>query len=146
MRRRLVSDRAKCTGCMNCQLACSFAHDRRWQLGLSRLWVRKKEELGWSEAVVCRSCEDPRCVRACPNGSLSHDGGGLLLDEEGCLRCGDCIRACCCGALRADPEGLPLVCRLEPGIPPCVAACPTGAIWVEEESEGGPGGCPEARR
>lgn len=76
--------------------------------------------------VACRWCHNPEgiplqpllsydvqkctacgaCVRACPNGCHTVEGGAHRLEREACILCGKCVRACPNGALSQIGEAM----------------------------------------
>lgn len=87
----------------------------------------------------CYHCEDPVCVRACPNRALFKEEkyGAVLVEKDKCKGTRKCWLACPYGAPQyADDEpGTPMskctmcVDRLEQGLKPvCVESCPMRAL------------------
>ncbi|MCJ7445056.1 MAG: 4Fe-4S binding protein [Methanotrichaceae archaeon] len=80
--------------------------------------------------VVCRGCNDPPCVRACPNGALEQrPDGGIVFHEELCIGCGKCEKSCLIGAISLGKDGKPIKC-IHCGA--CVAFCPHDVLKLEE--------------
>ncbi len=75
---RLWMDPAKCTGCLCCELACSFHHNDRTSFqpekSSLRIWrsnVDKSIRMSMDDS--CDGCEgelEPLCVRACVYAAL----------------------------------------------------------------------------
>jgi Fe-S-cluster-containing dehydrogenase component len=92
-------------------------------------------------ALACRSCEDAKCVKACPEKALSQaeDTGLILVSEKKCKGCDWCVQACEHGGITINPEtGLAVVCDLCGGEPQCVEFCPEEALEIvatDEEAE-----------
>ena len=95
--------------------------------------------------VVCRHCENPTCVAACPREAMTKDEDGTVRrNASRCTGCRSCVLACPFGVLSQGMK-LPVfalgkcdMCssRVEKGLEPaCVATCPTGAIRFEEAEE-----------
>jgi len=82
--------------------------------------------------VVCRACEDPPCLKACPTDALRpRKGGGVLLDPDKCLGCGHCREACLIKAIFwADEINKPMIC-IHCGA--CSKFCPHGVLKLEEK-------------
>lgn len=129
---RLFIDLDICsTQCPGCTVQCSY-YDLFDNNG-----IRSVAELA-TYALVCRRCEDPHCVRACPVNALEQqkDKGALLIRHNMlCLSCHSCSLACPYGVIY--PEHVPLLShncdfcfdrRDEKNEPLCVQTCPYGAL------------------
>ena len=89
---KILNDDSLCRDCQACTLACSLYHAGECNPSVARLQVSKDMARYAFEIVICRQCEDPDCIAACPNESIR-------IDEFG--------RACCmktnaCSAARAQ--------------------------------------------
>ena len=99
--RKFVSvDPSKCTGCGICELACSQEKGESSPLQ-SRIRVVRMKPL-FNFALACRSCEDAKCVKACPEKALSQaeETGIIMVSDKKCKGCDWCVQACelvsCC--------------------------------------------------
>lgn len=118
---------AICSGCRQCELACSLtkygvATMYRAAIRVSRLIEEGK---GFS-VTICLHCKKARCKEACPiPGALEQDAitSAFIINQDACLGCGLCVEACPFGAIRIGPEGEILKCDLCGGHPACVEAC-----------------------
>lgn len=96
----LLIDTKKCSGCMSCMMACSLAHEGVIQLSHSRIQIKKNVFGTYPdndiEQYVCRQCEDPVCMDACPFHALiiDADSGVRIIDDSLCRGCGKCLKAC----------------------------------------------------
>jgi len=138
--RKFVSvDPAKCTGCGICELACSQENGEASQLQ-SRIRVVRMKPL-FNFALACRSCEDAKCVKACPEKALSQaEGTGVIMvSDKKCKGCDWCVQACEHGGIEIHPEtGLAIACDLCGGEPKCIEFCPEEALELvatDEEAE-----------
>jgi len=138
--RKFVSvDPAKCTGCGICELACSQEKGEASQLQ-SRIRVVRMKPL-FNFALACRSCEDAKCVKACPEKALSQaEGTGVIMvSDKKCKGCDWCVQACEHGGIEIHPEtGLAIACDLCGGEPKCIEFCPEEALELvatDEEAE-----------
>jgi Fe-S-cluster-containing hydrogenase component 2 len=123
-------------------LVCSLYHAGECNPGLARLRVTKDMAQYKFDIVLCRQCETPDCIAACPNESIRLDErGAVILFEDECLQCGACEAACPYPAIfYNDVLSKYLKCDLcagRAGGPLCVELCPVGALtlsvqrWVE---------------
>ncbi|MFQ5710171.1 MAG: 4Fe-4S dicluster domain-containing protein [Candidatus Geothermarchaeales archaeon] len=61
-------DNENCTGCLHCQVRCSFHHTGRFNPLRSRIKIRRidrKERFRISFSPECAECEVLTCVDAC---------------------------------------------------------------------------------
>lgn len=128
-RKFIVSNPAKCTGCLNCEYACSEIHERLYNPKKSRIRVAR---LGtFIMALTCRLCQDPPCVSSCPSKALyqNEQTRVIIVDEERCNGCGWCIQVCQFGGIdvHASRKSV-MICDLCQGDPECVKRCPTEAL------------------
>lgn len=96
-------------------------------------------------SLVCRRCDEPHCVNACPQDALEQqpDKNKLLVRHTmRCVSCGSCSLACPYGTIY--PEHVARVAhncdfcldrRDKEGEPLCVATCPHGALSLRKVSE-----------
>ena len=80
----------KCTGCRNCELACSFEHEGQFRPGASRVQAYTWEREGMSVPMMCQQCDDAACVTVCPTGAMHRSTAMANLvdwDEGTCIRC-----------------------------------------------------------
>ncbi|MFX1483030.1 MAG: 4Fe-4S dicluster domain-containing protein [Promethearchaeota archaeon] len=135
----LAIDIKKCTGCRNCELACSVAHTKSFNPKRSRIQVLKNEEKNMILPMVCLQCEKPLCKEACPTGAIAYnEKGTLYVNHAVCIGCMDCVTACIYGGIEMDPVTLKAIkCDLCWGNPECVKACDYGAIGLVEAKKKG---------
>ena len=137
-------DQSRCIGCNACVIACKQWHDippgpakwmrvYQWEKGAfpkTRLHIM---------AIPCYHCENPVCVKACPNNALYKEEkyGAVLVDADKCRGTKKCWRACPYGApqYEGDEPGLVMskcnmcIDRLEQGLKPiCVLSCSMRAL------------------
>lgn len=76
-------------------LAVSLTSDGESSPALSR-HVLTKAMVGYSfNILVCRQCQTPTCIDACPSRAMHIDAHGvLMLVDDDCLRCGGCEASC----------------------------------------------------
>ncbi len=131
--RRLYIDLDVCSaqGCPTCEVRCSYFYHP------GNNGVISLAELA-TYYLVCRRCEEPHCVNACPREALEQqqDKNKLLIRHPmRCVACRSCSHACPYGTIY--PEYVPLIVdncdfcrdrRLAPNEPLCVASCRYGAL------------------
>jgi len=136
MRKQLVVDPSRCTGCQSCQIACSA----RWVDGYNPRWGRLRVEDGpspWSVSVtVCHQCSNAFCAKVCPAGAIVRDDatGALRIDVERCSGCALCAEFCPWHLIEVVPDRRVAVkCDLCGGMEPeCVRFCSTRALSLVE--------------
>ena len=91
----IQTDAKLCRDCQACTLACSLYHEGECNLGLARLVVAKDMARYEFDIVVCKHCDEPDCMLACPSEALVLDDRGVVVILEGeCDRCGARATAC----------------------------------------------------
>lgn len=137
---RLFIDLDLCaTGeCKECVIKCSYFYHP------VNNGIKSVAELA-TYSLVCRRCEEPHCVNACPYEALSQQKDkGKLLVRHGmrCVSCKTCSHACPYGTIY--PENVPFLIhncdfcldrRNEPEEPLCIKTCPHGALAIKEAGE-----------
>lgn len=132
---RIEFNDERCIWCRSCELICSLYHEGECNPALSR--IRISLNLFEAEVVgyVCRQCEDPKCLKACPVGAIRRDegtGAYIILENE-CTACGLCAEACPYNderrVLLFNPATKVYVkCDLCSGAPRCVQVCHSKAL------------------
>ena len=137
-------DQSRCYGCQACSVAC-----KDWNLlepGPEK-WMTVYD---WEKGVFpetrlhvlafgCGHCEDPVCIKACPNNAIFKEEkyGAVLVDDTKCKGARQCAVVCPYGAPKfaSDAPGSKMtkctmcIDRLEEGqIPICVSSCPLRAF------------------
>jgi len=124
--KKLSADPIKCTGCRSCMLVCSFMHTDASSYHGSRIRIESDEARGRHTPVLCRFCDDPECINACPVQALSKEDktGAIQVDRSLCNGCQSCLQSCPHGGLFFDAEnGKPFTCDLCQGDPECLKVC-----------------------
>ena len=124
----LRHDPTKCTGCLECEKACSQVHFKTKDGGIhSALRITKKDDT--YQMHVC----DQRglCIDLCAVGALTRRKTGIVtLDTKVCVGCQACVAFCPIGAMRKAPDRIqPFKCI---ACGSCVRACPTHALTLED--------------
>ena len=137
-------DQSRCIGCNACTIACKQWHDIppspvKWM----RVYQWEKGAFPNTRlhflAIPCYHCENPVCVKACPNEALYKEDeyGAVLVNLDKCQGTRKCWKACPYGApqYEGDEPGLKMskcnmcIDRLEQGLKPiCVLSCSMRAL------------------
>ena len=148
-------DASACSGCKTCQVACKDKNDSPMGVRWRRVyevsggeWVQQgpawvPEIFSWHVSMACNHCQDPICLKSCPNKAITKNGMGVVLIDAGkCMGCKYCEWTCPYGALQFDNQRKVMTkCNfcidyLEQGQPPsCMAACPMRVIDFGEMEE-----------
>ena len=137
-------DQSRCIGCSQCVVACQQWHN------ISPGSVKWMRVYQWEKgsfpnirlpmlAIPCYHCENPVCVKACPNNALYKEGkyGAVLVDSDKCRGARKCWLACPYGVPQYDGDepGLRMskcnmcIDRLDQGLRPiCVLSCSMRAL------------------
>jgi Fe-S-cluster-containing hydrogenase component 2 len=125
----------KCTGCMQCELACSFVQTGTFQPSRSVIRVHLFDEQASYAPYTCFQCAEAWCMSACPVNAIAIDPvtGAKVVLERTCVGCALCTIACPFGTIFYNPDTKKAFkCNLCEGDPACARACPTSAIVYEE--------------
>lgn len=131
MDRILIFDPGLCTGCRQCEIVCSYAHEGVYWPAVSRIRLVRFEDVCASYPVACAYCDRPPCEEACPTGAMTHDPrtGFAMVVEGKCIGCKECLHVCPLGAIDLHPKTkIPHRCDLCGGDPACLNVCTAGAI------------------
>ena len=127
----------RCTGCMRCELACSYMQTGMFQPAKSVIRISSFEAYTSYAPYTCTQCAEAWCMTACPVEAItiSPVGAKVVMDDI-CVGCKLCTIACPYGTIFYNPDTEKAgICNLCDGQPACVAACPTEAIeYVEAET------------
>ncbi len=129
----------KCTGCVQCELACSFVKTGQFQPSRSLVRVHIFDELASYAPYTCFQCDEAWCMTACPTNAIAvqPETGAKVIIPAACVGCGLCTIACPFGTMFYHPEQhIAYKCDLCGGDPACAVACPTGAIEHAEVGGG----------
>ena len=115
----LIIDEERCWGCKTCEVACKQEEAAPDGVKLITVWEdgprMVDDKLDFVFRVrVCRHCDDPDCLPACPEEAITkRDDGIVILDVEKCTGCQLCIDACPYDAIAIDREnGVARKCNL----------------------------------
>lgn len=121
--------------CKECKIQCSYFYhpDNNGIISVAELATY---------CLVCRRCEEPHCVNACPKEALEQqkDKDKLLIRHNlRCVSCKSCSHACPYGTIY--PENVPLMIhncdfcldrRNQKDEPLCIKTCPYGALSLKK--------------
>ena len=133
MAKPITISEKKCIGCESCALACSMFKTGNVRTKAAGVVVYINQFHKVEKPVICRQCKLPKCMEACPTGSLNQNiDGVVLLDENKCTGCWACVEACPFQAMHKDTiRKVAVKCDLcyghEAG-PRCVSICPVQAL------------------
>jgi len=128
----------RCTGCQSCEMACSLSHEGSCSPSLSRIRMKKWEEISVFMPTVCQHCEKPPCMDICPTGARLRDPetDAVVTDEKRCVGCKSCIYACPYAAPTIHPATKrTMTCDLCKGLPVCTQVCTAGALSFTPEGD-----------
>ena len=142
MRKGLLINLDRCSGCDSCIVACKLEND----LPLGHFYNKviavgptgtfPNVEKYWLPSQ-CQQCENPACVHVCPTAASYRDPktGMVLIDKEKCIGCMTCEKSCPYGHPVQLDDGLSHKCVLcsdenPEGVPDptCAKACPVRAL------------------
>jgi len=66
MQKSLHIEPAKCTGCLQCEMACSYENYGVFNPAKSRIKVFDFHHTGRKVPYTCTQCEEAWCMHACP--------------------------------------------------------------------------------
>ena len=124
-----------CTGCLQCEMACSYDNEGVFNPAKSRIKVFNFHDQGRFVPYTCTQCAEAWCMMACPVDAISVDPatGAKVVSDMLCVGCKVCTIACPFGTVNYNTtSGKVIKCDLCEGDPECAKACPTSAIqWVD---------------
>jgi carbon-monoxide dehydrogenase iron sulfur subunit len=131
LQKSLVIVPSNCTGCLQCELACSYDNESLFNPAKSRIKVFNFHDKGRFVPYTCTQCDEAWCMKACPVDAISVDAatGAKIVSDELCVGCKVCTIACPFGTVNYNADtGKVIKCDLCGGDPECAKACPTEAI------------------
>ena len=140
MLRSLHIDPGKCTGCLQCEMACSYHHEGMFNPARSRIKVFAFHHEARYVPYTCTQCSEAWCQHACPVEAIQPNPltGAKEVLENLCVGCKVCTIACPFGTVNYSRDtGKVAKCDLCGGDPECAKACPTQAItYVDSDWTG----------
>ena len=140
MLKSLQIEPEKCTGCLQCEMACSYHAEGVFNPSISRIKIFSFHEEGRFVPYTCTQCNEAWCMHACPVDAIVYnaDTGAKVVVENICVGCKVCTIACPFGTVNyLQKTGVVYKCDLCDGDPECAKACPTDAItYVDADHTG----------
>jgi Fe-S-cluster-containing hydrogenase component 2 len=133
----LVADVKKCTGCKQCEVACSVKQTGVINPTKSCIHIIDWNHEGIFLPVFCQQCEDAPCMAVCPKNAIYRDTKleRMMIDSDLCIACRKCVFACPFGAIGFDQERTKILkCDLCGGEPLCVCFCDDDALSYLDSS------------
>jgi len=131
MQKSLFINTEKCTGCLQCELACSYESEGVFNPAKSRIRVFKFHDEGRFVPHTCTQCSEAWCQQACPVDAitLNIETGARIVNDDSCIGCKVCTISCPFGTINYNSDsGKVMKCDLCGGDPECAKSCPTDAI------------------
>ncbi|MFH1423136.1 MAG: 4Fe-4S dicluster domain-containing protein [Planctomycetota bacterium] len=130
MKKPIVIDGVRCSGCRICHLVCSISNYKANNPKKSAIRIYGLFPEPKFEAVVCNQCG--KCAEVCPEEAISQKDGVYIIDKEKCSGCGTCVDECPSGAMFIHSDlKEPIKCVL---CYECVKMCPMKAIKTEKSA------------
>ena len=140
MEKSLHIDPGKCTGCLQCEMACSFENEGVFNPAKSRIKVFTFHQEGSFVPYTCTQCVEAWCMQACPVDAIVVNlaTGAKDVLEDRCVGCKVCTIACPFGTVNYNQDtGKVIKCDLCGGDPACASACPIEAsTFIDADSTG----------
>ena len=140
MLKALQIEAEKCTGCLQCEMACSYEKEGVFNPAKSRIKVFTFHEQGRFSPYTCTQCADAWCLHACPVEAIVYNAqtGSKDVIDDICVGCKVCTISCPFGTVNYNQDsGKVIKCDLCGGDPACAKACPTAAItYVDADHTG----------
>ena len=73
MQKSLHINADKCTGCLQCEMACSYEHYGVFNTAKSRIKVFEFHKTGKKVPYTCTQCDEAWCLQACPVDAIRVD-------------------------------------------------------------------------
>ncbi len=133
MKKILLVDFDRCTGCEACVDACSGHRTGSYSEKASCIRLLEDKPRTVFIPLVCEQCREHPCVDACPVEAIQYDSGLsiFLVHDDLCTACGSCEEVCPYQGIFVIEETA-LKCDLCGGEPACVNICYPRALQFVE--------------
>jgi len=138
MKKMIVTDYTKCTGCRLCETVCSLYNEGEINPQLARIKIIRWEWEGLQIPTICQQCDEAACVAVCPVQALSRDKelGCIRVNYTKCIGCKLCIAYCPFGGMSYNFDADKVIkCEFCDGDPTCVKFCETKALQYVDASK-----------
>ncbi len=133
MEKHLFAIPNRCTGCSRCEYACAAAKEGMFMPSKARIKINNFPLEGYSIPSICFQCQDPDCLKACPEEAIFKNERGIIVVHAGkCSGCSECVTACPFGMIEQYASGKAFKCDLCGGDPVCAAECHFGALVFKQ--------------
>ena len=132
----------RCTGCLQCELACSWQAESVFNPAKSRIRVFTFHHEGRFVPYTCTQCNEAWCLHCCPVEAIviNSETGAKEVIPDLCVGCKVCTIACPFGTINYNQDTKVVQkCDLCSGDPECARACPTNAIIYLDADQSGYG-------
>lgn len=133
MKKMLLVDLSKCTGCEACVDVCSGRLTGAYSESGSMVRLGKDEPRTVFIPLICEHCREHSCADVCPVEAIRYEPelDIFVVQGESCTACGECTEACPYQGIFEGAD-MALKCDLCGGDPLCVQFCyPRALQWVE---------------
>jgi Fe-S-cluster-containing dehydrogenase component len=134
----IIHDPDKCTGCMQCMIACAYKYYKTFDRRYALLYVYEDpDNPGRFINANCSHCIFPMCLSSCPREAIYKDDLGIVrISPALCIGCGTCNQSCPIGIPRIDEEkNVYVKCDFCDGDPMCVKMCSAQALMLLPRKE-----------
>jgi Fe-S-cluster-containing dehydrogenase component len=106
----LIIDHESCWGCRTCEVACKQENHAPEGIRLIKVVEEGSQIINGKPEFMfrvrlCRHCDEPACVKVCPEKAIIHrDDGIVVLNDGKCTGCGLCVDECPYDAIELDPD------------------------------------------
>ena len=106
MQKSLLINADKCTGCLQCEMACSYENYGVFNTSKSRIKVFEFHKTGKKVPYTCTQCDEAWCLQACPVDAIRVDlvTGAKVVSEDTCVGCKVCTISCPFGTINYVQE------------------------------------------